>query len=147
MFKSSGHEHNSPTRGRPLGRRLLASEDKVSFRAHYIEDLPSRAPATCPTYSTTSSTGKHRPVTRRASPLSSHPIPASHVGTAAFAVALLRLDQKIVSGVPMTLKRMAKMLNTDAMLLQKFRDRFAKCGDKAFTIYADGRAVDIRVFR
>ena len=37
---------------------------------------------------------------------------------------LLRLDQKIVSGVPMTLKRMANVLNTDAMLLQEFCDGF-----------------------
>jgi hypothetical protein len=47
-----------------------------------------------------------------------------YFGTAAFTVRLLRLDQKIVSGVPMTLKRMANVLNTDAMLLQEFCDRF-----------------------
>jgi hypothetical protein len=59
-------------------------------------------------------------------------------------VALLRPDQKIVSGVPMTLKRMANVLNTDAMLLQEFCDRLSKYGDK--TLFPDGAAVGIPVF-
>jgi hypothetical protein len=70
----------------------------------------------------------------------------AYFGTAAFTVALLRLDQKIASGVPMTLKRMANVLNTDAMLLQEFCDRFLKYGDKSLTLFADGRAVEIPVF-
>jgi hypothetical protein len=46
----------------------------------------------------------------------------------------------------MTLKRMANALNTDAMLLQEFCDRFSKYGDKTMTLFADGRAVEIPVF-
>jgi|ERR1700677_387636 hypothetical protein len=70
----------------------------------------------------------------------------AYFGTAAFTVRLQRLDQKIVSGVPMTLKRMANVLSTDAMLLQEFCDRFSKYGDKTLTLFADGRAVEIPVF-
>jgi hypothetical protein len=70
----------------------------------------------------------------------------AYFASAAFATRLLRLDQKIVSGVPMTLKRMANVLDTDAMLLQEFCDRFSKYGDKTLTLYADGRAVEIPVF-
>jgi len=43
-----------------------------------------------------------------------------HRSRHAFAVRLLRLDQKIVSGVPMPLKRVANILNTDTMLFQEF---------------------------
>jgi hypothetical protein len=50
--------------------------------------------------------------------------------TAAFAVRLLRLDQKIVSGVPMSLKRVANILNTDATLFQEFCDRLSRYGDR-----------------
>jgi hypothetical protein len=46
----------------------------------------------------------------------------------------------------MTLQRMANMLDTDAMLLQEFCDRFSKYGDKTLTLYADGRAAEIPVF-
>jgi hypothetical protein len=48
-------------------------------------------------------------------------------------VRLLRLDQKIVSGVPMSLKRVAN-LNTDATLFQEFCDRFSRYGDKTLTL-------------
>jgi hypothetical protein len=44
----------------------------------------------------------------------------AYFASAAFAVRLLRLDQKIVSGVPMSLKRVANILDTDAMLFQAF---------------------------
>ena len=70
----------------------------------------------------------------------------AYFGTSAFAVRLLRLDQKIVSGVRMSLKRMANILNTDAMLLQEFCDRLSKYGDKTVTLFADGRAVEVPVF-
>jgi hypothetical protein len=59
-----------------------------------------------------------------------------------FTVALQRLDQKIISGGPMTLKRMANVLKTDAMLLQEC-DRFSKYGDKSLTLYAGDRAIEI----
>jgi hypothetical protein len=59
---------------------------------------------------------------------------------------LLRLDQKIVSGVPMTLKRVANILNTDATLFQEFCDRFSKYGDKTLTLFADGMPVEVPVF-
>jgi len=61
-------------------------------------------------------------------------------------VRLLRLDQKIVSGVPMSLKRVANILNTDAMLFQEFTDRFSRYGDKTVTLFADGQAVEVPVF-
>jgi hypothetical protein len=43
----------------------------------------------------------------------------AYFGTAAFAVRLRRRDQQIASGVPMSLKRVANVLNTDAMLFQE----------------------------
>jgi hypothetical protein len=69
-----------------------------------------------------------------------------YFGTAAFAIRLLRLDQKIVSGVPMSLKRVANILNTDAMLFQEFCDRFSRYGDKPLTLFADGIAVELPLF-
>ena len=59
---------------------------------------------------------------------------------------LLRLDQKIVGGVPMSLKRVANILNTDAMLFQEFRDPLSKYSDKTLTLFADGQAVEMPVF-
>jgi hypothetical protein len=41
---------------------------------------------------------------------------------------LLRLDQKIASGIPMSLRRVANILNTDAMLFQEFCDRLSQYG-------------------
>jgi hypothetical protein len=70
----------------------------------------------------------------------------AYFGTAAFTVRLLRLDQKIVSGVPMSLKRVANILNTDAMLFQAFCDRFSQYGDRTLTLFADGQAVEVPVF-
>jgi hypothetical protein len=70
----------------------------------------------------------------------------AYFGTAAFAVRLLRLDQKIVSGVPMSLRRVANILDTDAMLFQQFCDRLSKYGDKTLTLFADGQAVEVPVF-
>jgi hypothetical protein len=69
----------------------------------------------------------------------------AYFGTAAFTVRLLRLDQKIVSGVPMSLKRVAN-LNTDATLFQEFCDRFSRYGDKTLTLFTDGQAVEVPVF-
>jgi hypothetical protein len=70
----------------------------------------------------------------------------AYFGTSAFAIRLLRLDQKIASGVPMSLKRVANILNTDAMLFQEFTDRFSRYGDKTVTLFADGQAVEVPVF-
>jgi hypothetical protein len=70
----------------------------------------------------------------------------AYFGTAAFAVRLLRLDQKIASGVPMSLKRVANVLNTDAMLFQEFCDRLSKYGDRTLTLFGDGQAVEVPVF-
>jgi hypothetical protein len=70
----------------------------------------------------------------------------AHFGTAAFAIRLSRLDQKIVSGVPMSLRRLANILNTDAMLFQAFCDRLSRYGDKTLTLFADGQAVEVPVF-
>jgi hypothetical protein len=70
----------------------------------------------------------------------------AYFGTAAFAVRLQRLDQKIGSGVPMSLKRMSNVLDVDATLLQEFTDRFMKYGDRVVTLFADGQAVELPVF-
>jgi hypothetical protein len=67
-------------------------------------------------------------------------------GTSAFTVRLLRLDQKIASGVPMSLKRVANILGTDATLFQEFCDRFSRYGDKTLTLFAEGQAVEVSVF-
>jgi hypothetical protein len=61
-------------------------------------------------------------------------------------VRLLRLDQRIVSGVPMSLKRVGNILCTDATLFQEFCDRPSKYGDKTLVLYADGLAVEVPVF-
>jgi hypothetical protein len=68
----------------------------------------------------------------------------AYFGTSAFAIRLPRLDQRIGSGVPMSLRRVANILNN--MLLQEFRDRLSKYGDKTLTLFADGQAVEIPVF-
>jgi hypothetical protein len=52
----------------------------------------------------------------------------------------------LVSGAPMTLRRVVDVLNTDAMLFQEFCDRFSKYGDKSLTLFADGQAVEVPVF-
>jgi hypothetical protein len=70
----------------------------------------------------------------------------AYFGTRAFAIQLLRLDKKIVGGMPMSLKRVANILNTDAALFQEFCDRFSRCGDKTLTLFADWQAVEVPVF-
>jgi hypothetical protein len=45
-------------------------------------------------------------------------------------VRQLRLDQKIVSGVPMSLTRVANVLGADAMLFHELCDRFSRLGDR-----------------
>jgi hypothetical protein len=70
----------------------------------------------------------------------------AYFGTAAFTVRLLRLDQKIVGGVPMSLKRVTNVLGTDAMLFQAFCDRLSRYGDKTLVLFADGQAVRCRCF-
>jgi hypothetical protein len=50
----------------------------------------------------------------------------AYFGTSAFTVRLLRLDQKIASGVPMSLKRVANIIGTGATLFQEFCDRFSR---------------------
>jgi hypothetical protein len=67
--------------------------------------------------------------------------------TAAFTVRLQWLDQKIAGGVPMSLKRVANVLNTDAMVFQAFCERLSKYGDKTLTLFADGRGRGAGVWR
>ena len=69
----------------------------------------------------------------------------AYFGTAAFTVRLLRLDQKIASGMPMSLKRVANILNTDAMLFQEFCDRLSEYGDKTVMPFAVGEGVEVTV--
>jgi hypothetical protein len=86
-------------------------------------------------------------MTRGASLPSSHPTRRSeYFGTSAFTVWRPRLDQKIVSGVPMCLRRVANILDTDAILFQEFCDRFLRYGDKTLMLFADGQAVEVPVF-
>jgi hypothetical protein len=70
----------------------------------------------------------------------------AYFGTAAFAVRLLRLDQKLANGVAMTPKKMANTLNTKPELLSEFLAHFAKPGDETVTLYADGTAIEVPVF-
>ena len=70
----------------------------------------------------------------------------AYFGTSAFAVRLLRLDKKIGGGMPMSLKRVANILGTDATLFQEFCDRLSKYGDKTLVLFADGQAVEVPVF-
>src|ERR1700733_14573451 len=70
----------------------------------------------------------------------------AYFASAAFAIRLARLDQRIGSGVPVSLKRVANILNTDAPLFQEFTDRFLKEGDETVTLFADRQAVEVPVF-
>jgi hypothetical protein len=70
----------------------------------------------------------------------------AYFGTVAFAVRLLRLDQKIASGVPMSLRRVANILNTDTMLFQEFCNRLSKYGDKTVILFADVQAMEVPIF-
>jgi hypothetical protein len=69
----------------------------------------------------------------------------AYFGTAAFAVRLLRLDQKLADGIPMNPRRMANMLNTKAELLREFCGHLIAPGDETVVLYADGKAVEIPV--
>jgi hypothetical protein len=46
----------------------------------------------------------------------------------------------------MSLKRVANILNTGAMLFREFCDRFSKYGDKTVILIADGQAVEVPIF-
>jgi hypothetical protein len=95
----------------------------------------------------TRSTTLLSPPTWRASPPWSHPISGlAYFGTAAFAVRLLRLDQKVIDGIPMNPRRMANTLNTKPELLREFCGHFTKPGDETVVLFADGRAVEISMF-
>jgi hypothetical protein len=70
----------------------------------------------------------------------------TYFGSAAFAVRLLRLDQKLIDGIPMNPRRMSNVLNTKPELLREFCGHLIAPGDETVTLYADGRAVEIPVF-
>jgi hypothetical protein len=70
----------------------------------------------------------------------------AYFGTAAFAIRLQRLDQKIVSGVPMSLRRVANVLGVDATLFQEFCDRLSRYGDRTLVLIAHGQAVEVPLF-
>jgi hypothetical protein len=65
----------------------------------------------------------------------------AYFGTTAFAVRLLRLDQKLIDGIPMNPRRMANVLNTKPELLREFCRHLAKPGDETVTLFADGKPV------
>jgi hypothetical protein len=60
------------------------------------------------------------------------------------AIRPLRLYKKIA--MPISLRRVTNILNTDAMLFQAFTHRFSRYGDKTLTLFADGEAVEVPVF-
>jgi hypothetical protein len=70
----------------------------------------------------------------------------AYFGTAAFAVRLLRLDHKLMDGIPMNPRRLANVLNTKPELLREFCGHLTKPGDETVVLFADGRAVEIPVF-
>jgi hypothetical protein len=70
----------------------------------------------------------------------------AYFGTAAFAVRLLRLDQKLIDGIPMNPRRLANVLNTKPELLREFCGHLAKPGDETVVLFAAGRPVEIPVF-
>jgi hypothetical protein len=59
---------------------------------------------------------------------------------------MTRLDKKIASGMPMSLRRIANVLSVDATLFQQFCDRLSKYGDKTMVLFANGRPVAVPVF-
>jgi hypothetical protein len=68
-----------------------------------------------------------------------------YFGTAAFAALLLRLDQKLIDGIPMNPRRMANVLNTKPELLREFCGHLIAPGDETVVLYADGKPVEIPV--
>jgi hypothetical protein len=58
-----------------------------------------------------------------------------YFGTAAFAARLLRLDQKLIDGIPMNPRRMANVLNTKPQLLRVFCGHLAKPGDETVVLF------------
>jgi hypothetical protein len=46
----------------------------------------------------------------------------------------------------MSLKRVANIVDADAMLFQQFCDRFSKYSDKTVILFADGQAVEVPIF-
>jgi hypothetical protein len=69
----------------------------------------------------------------------------AYFGTAAFAVRLLRLDQKLMDGIPMNPRRLANVLNVKPELLREFLAHLTKPGDETVVLYADGKPVEIPV--
>jgi hypothetical protein len=69
----------------------------------------------------------------------------AYFGTAAFAVRLLRLDQKLIDGIPMNPRRMANVLNTKPELLLEFCGHLTTPGDETVVLFADGKPVEIQV--
>jgi hypothetical protein len=70
----------------------------------------------------------------------------AYFGTAAFAVRQLRLDQKLMDGIPMNPGRLSNMLNVEPELLREFLVHLSKPDDETVTLYADGTAVEIPNF-
>jgi hypothetical protein len=86
-------------------------------------------------------------LTWRASPPSSHPISGlPYFGTAAFAVRLLRLDQKLMDGVPMNPGARRTCSTPSRSCCGNSAAHLAKPGDETVTLYADGTAVEIPNF-
>ena len=69
----------------------------------------------------------------------------TYFGIAACAVRMLRLNQKLMDGVPMNPQRMANLLNVTDGLLREVLARLSKPDDETVTLFADGRAVETPV--
>jgi hypothetical protein len=79
-------------------------------------------------------TEKHHPPTwRSVAAVVASDFRFAYFGTAALAVRLLRLDQKLIDGVPMSPRRMADVLNTKPELLLEFCGHLAEPGDETVT--------------
>jgi hypothetical protein len=69
-----------------------------------------------------------------------------YFGIAAFAARLLRLDQKLIDGIPMNPRRMANVLNTKPQLLRCSAAISPSRATRPWCCFADGRPVEIPVF-
>jgi hypothetical protein len=88
-------------------------------------------------------TEKHHPPTWRASPSDFR---FTYFGSAAFAVRLLPLDQKLIDGVPMNPGARRTCSTPSRSCCGNSAAHLAKPGDETVVLYADGTAVEIPNF-
>jgi hypothetical protein len=85
-------------------------------------------------------------MTRQASPPWFHSTPALHIsGRQRSLWGCCGSIRKSSPGVPMSLNRVANVLDTDTALFQEFCDRLSMYGDRTLLLFADGQAVEVPV--